>query len=233
MADDTAKLSGWARWPLNGLALVTALAANGLLFYALAWARTRPASPITPETDVPMIVSIAPIQASPVTRDPAPPPETQRQTPQPDLPPMARVEAVRPLEHLMRLSPAAADLQGMPLGLPQTVDLWRTQPLPTPDIQGPLSVERVDRVPVKTAGPGPAYPVWARRRGLEAVVTLRFVITTTGTVTDLKIHDITGHERFGKAALDAVSQWRFQPALKQGNPVACWRFQKIKFVRNP
>jgi TonB family protein len=223
------------RWSLNGLTLVMALAANGLLFYALVWARTRPASTLTRDTDVSLIVSIAPAQSSPVTGDPVSTPAAQRpaDVPQPDLPPLARVEAIRSLDHQIRPNPMAADLPGMTVALAQVVDLWRTQPLPTPDIQGPLSVERVDRIPVKTAGPGPTYPAWARRRGWEAVVILRFVITTTGAVTDLKIHNIAGHERFGKAALDAVSQWRFQPALKQGKPVACWRFQKINFVRDP
>lgn len=235
MTDEPAKLDNW---PLNGLTLLVALAANGLLFYALAWARSRPAPSFPQDIDIPRLVALAPVQSTPapsVPEDPAPSPAMQRPADlqQAEFPPITRVAIVDPLDHLMRLSPMATDLPGMTVTLPHAEDLWRAQALPAPEIQGPLSAERVDRMPVKTAGPAPLYPAWARQRGLEAVVTLRFVITTSGTVTDLKIHDITGHESFGRAALDAVSQWRFQPALKQGKAVACWRFQKINFVRNP
>ena len=36
-------------------------------------------------------------------------------------------------------------------------------------------------------------------------------------------------ERFGQEAIQAISRWRFSPAIKAGKPIPCWCFQKISF----
>jgi TonB family protein len=64
---------------------------------------------------------------------------------------------------------------------------------------------------------------------LEAVVTVRFIVTTEGTVEDVKIHEIDGDERFGAEAIRAISRWRFRPAIKAGKSIPCWCFQKVSF----
>jgi len=99
----------------------------------------------------------------------------------------------------------------------------------TGSIGEPLSALSVDVLPSRIAGPMPSYPHWARREKLEAVVTLRFIVTEEGNVKDINIREIQGNERFGTGAIQAISQWRFNPAIKAGKPVSCWCFQKISF----
>ncbi|MBN1972968.1 MAG: energy transducer TonB [Sedimentisphaerales bacterium] len=92
-----------------------------------------------------------------------------------------------------------------------------------------LSASQADISPIKTAGAVPQYPQWARRNKLEGTVILRFIVTEKGNIENINISEIDGDERFGTEALQAVSQWRFSPAIKAGKPVSCWCFQKINF----
>jgi TonB family protein len=92
-----------------------------------------------------------------------------------------------------------------------------------------LSVSEVDILPSKTSGPVPQYPKWAQRDKLEGTVTLRFIVTEQGNIEDINIHEIEGDERFGTEAVQAANKWHFSPAIKAGEPVSCWCFQKIDF----
>jgi protein TonB len=40
---------------------------------------------------------------------------------------------------------------------------------------------------------------------------------------------IRGHPELNAAAVAAVTQWRFQPAIVDGKPVATWRAIPVKF----
>jgi len=64
----------------------------------------------------------------------------------------------------------------------------------------------------------PVYPAELQQLGVEGNVIMKAVVSKDGTV----LHPIvinTVDARFAKAALDAVSQWRYQPALLNGQPV--------------
>jgi protein TonB len=65
--------------------------------------------------------------------------------------------------------------------------------------------------------PKPEYPHLARSVRAEGTVRLEAVISTDGTVRDLKV--VSGHPLLVKAALDAVARWRYQPTLLNGEPV--------------
>lgn len=65
--------------------------------------------------------------------------------------------------------------------------------------------------------PKPEYPALARMARLQGTVRLEAVISRDGTVEDLKV--LGGHPVFAKAALQAVSRWRYQPTLLNGEPV--------------
>ena len=217
------------------LALPTALLANALLFCVLAGARTTPSRARVPETkrvritvmDWPSLDSAA-AEAMPS---------------EPDLiaiavqeTSMVTTEAIT--EIATALSPRlpngteaiSSDLVGLPVLLPGLSDL---RSVPSPSATGftePLSLSGVDRVPKRIAGAFPRYPRWARNARLTGSVTLRFIITEAGTITNVNIHHIEGDERFGREAIRAVTAWRFDPATKRGEPVACWCFQKINFT---
>ncbi len=64
----------------------------------------------------------------------------------------------------------------------------------------------------------PVYPKELREQGITGEVVVSFIVDENGKVTSAEIFR-SSDPRFNKAALDAVSQWRFEPALKDGVPV--------------
>jgi len=65
--------------------------------------------------------------------------------------------------------------------------------------------------------PNPEYPPLAKMARITGVVRLEAIISRDGTIQDLKV--ISGHPLLVKAAIDAVSRWRYQPTLLNGEPV--------------
>jgi TonB family protein len=64
----------------------------------------------------------------------------------------------------------------------------------------------------------PAYPEAARQAGLQGDVTLRLEIGADGAVKDVRA--IAGDPELARAAIEAVSQWQYAPALLDGRPVS-------------
>ncbi len=92
-----------------------------------------------------------------------------------------------------------------------------------------VSLDEVDRLPVKVHHVQPLYPQWALEAGAEAEVTLSLVIGADGAVGRLAVERSSGYEDFDRAALQAVKMWRFAPALLRGRAIAVRAIQKIKF----
>ncbi len=63
----------------------------------------------------------------------------------------------------------------------------------------------------------PIYPPDARAMGLRGSVSLQITILKDGTVRDAKV--VEGNPILGRAATDAVRQWRYRPTLLNGKPV--------------
>ncbi len=83
---------------------------------------------------------------------------------------------------------------------------------------GAFEVSELDRVPTAVSRPPPVYPYSMRRNRISGSVTLLFVIDETGRVRDARVEDST-HREFERPALDAVRQWRFEPGVRDGEPV--------------
>jgi len=94
---------------------------------------------------------------------------------------------------------------------------------------GPLSLSQVDRSPEKTHSPLPTYPEGARLKGLEGVVELTFVVDREGNVRDVDVTRVEGDERFAEAAREAITRWKFKPALLDGKPVPVRCTQRMRF----
>jgi protein TonB len=74
-------------------------------------------------------------------------------------------------------------------------------------------------LPVRQAGnPRPAYPAFARERGLEGQVLLRVAVSAEGVVREVTVLRSSGYSSLDRAARDAVQAWRFQPAMIDGEP---------------
>ncbi len=66
---------------------------------------------------------------------------------------------------------------------------------------------------------GAQYPIAARERGIEGWVTLEFSITTTGAVSNAKVIDAKPGSVFNRAALRAISRWKYKPKIVEGKAV--------------
>jgi protein TonB len=66
----------------------------------------------------------------------------------------------------------------------------------------------------------PNYPELARKTGVKGPAVLQIIVQKDGTVGDIWILRSPARDLgFDEAAIAAVRQWRFQPALKDGTPV--------------
>ena len=65
----------------------------------------------------------------------------------------------------------------------------------------------------------PRYPRAAQRRNASGYVDLAFTVTTAGTVADVQVTDSKPGTLFDNAAVEAVEQWEFQPAMENGQPI--------------
>lgn len=89
------------------------------------------------------------------------------------------------------------------------------------DIQGGpnLGVAVSDSDPVPVVRVNPQYPPRAAERGTEGWVELRFSISASGTVQDAEVTKSHPGNVFDRAALRAVRRWKYNPKIKDGNPV--------------
>jgi protein TonB len=219
---------------LSCVAVVAAIGANVLMFCILAMARTTPSLTFPEEYEPVRIVSLdisAPADAEPAGQETIMdviqlgPEQTDTETPQP-----AAEMAASTFPHLAeRIQDVSFGLPGLPVSSSNVSLLSPARAAPIGGADKSVSAPKIDRLPSRIAGSPPRYPQWARRDDLEAVVTLRFIVTAEGTVEDVNIHETDGDERFGRDAIRAISQWRFSPAIRAGRPVSCWCFQKVNF----
>jgi protein TonB len=77
----------------------------------------------------------------------------------------------------------------------------------------------------------PKYPDLARKAGLQGTVILLAVIEKDGTVGEIEVVK-SPDQRWGfdLATIDAVKQWRYQPALMNGGPVAAYIQVMVEFT---
>ena len=76
----------------------------------------------------------------------------------------------------------------------------------------------------------PQYPMRAKQQGVEGWVELMFTITKMGTVTDIIVTAASSGTVFNRAAVQAVSKWKYNPKIEGGVTVDRPRVrQRIKF----
>lgn len=65
-----------------------------------------------------------------------------------------------------------------------------------------------------------------------AEVTVKFVISSSGNVTKAWIESTTDRQ-FNKPTLKVIYRWKFEPAIRNGKPVACLARVTIPFYSAP
>jgi TonB family protein len=85
---------------------------------------------------------------------------------------------------------------------------------------GPISVGGRVEIARLMAHPEPVYPPELQQQGVEATVRIRMVISREGVPLEPRVLNANEVDpRFAQAALDAVSQWRYQPTKLNEHPV--------------
>ena len=95
-------------------------------------------------------------------------------------------------------------------------------------LDGAFSLTEIDQKPRPVFQASPLYPADLRSKKLEGVVTVLFVVDPDGKVVRPQIEKST-HTSFEKPALDAVKQWKFEPAIRGGQRVNCKVRYPIRF----
>jgi protein TonB len=94
---------------------------------------------------------------------------------------------------------------------------------PSVDARGAMSGLNIsagsDRDTIPLVRVPPDYPARAVNRGIEGWVLVEFTITGTGSVKDAKVVDSKPATIFNDAALKAISRWRYNPKVENGQPV--------------
>lgn len=92
---------------------------------------------------------------------------------------------------------------------------------------GPIRIGGKIQPPRLLRNVQPQYPLLARETRTQGTVVLDCIIDTQGNVTQIKL--VSGHPLLVQAALDAVRQWKYQPTLLNGQPVAVEMLVNVKF----
>lgn len=92
-------------------------------------------------------------------------------------------------------------------------------PPPTPVAhKGPYRVGGKVQAPRLIRQVEPVYPPLARQARIQGDVVIDSVIDTQGRVTQMKV--VSGSPLLVESAIQALGQWRYQPTLLNGQPVA-------------
>lgn len=73
----------------------------------------------------------------------------------------------------------------------------------------------------------PLYPMEAKKKGIAGDVVVDAVVNASGTLTSVQV--LSGPTLLRQAALDAVAQWKYQPAMLDGKPTTEHVTITIKF----
>jgi len=92
--------------------------------------------------------------------------------------------------------------------------------MPTDDMKMPELVTKID----------PVYPSDARDAGVDGKVVVQAVIRENGTVGDVQVLTaIPGWPSLDRNAVEALRDWKYRPAMKDGYPVSVYTTVVIQF----
>lgn len=166
------------------------------------------------------VVVLQPVRFQP---PPEPPPE---QIPEPravEIPvPDPTPDELEPIRPALEMLPPLDDLD-----LDSVVWDVPTEP-PPPAPSGPILVGGEVARPRAIFTPEPRYTELARRARIEGLVILQLTLTKEGTVRDVEV--LRGLPMgLTEAAVDAVKQWRYEPALLNHKPVEVYMTVTVNY----
>ena len=164
----------------------------------------------------------APKNSPPLTRS-EPPAE------QPKKPSLGKVRLSAPVVSRAKNSPQSGDADpslGTSMPTPgveplSSLSAHTKQPVAPVEVGGDVKAARlVKSVP-------PVYPAVARTQRIGGNVSIDAVVETDGNVSTMKV--LSGPAILHRAALDAVKQWHYEPAMLNGKPTASHLTVTVQF----
>ncbi len=67
--------------------------------------------------------------------------------------------------------------------------------------------------------PAPEYPRLSKRAGEEGRVVMQVLVSERGVASRVELAKSSGYDRLDQAAINAVKQWQFEPARRQGKAI--------------
>lgn len=64
----------------------------------------------------------------------------------------------------------------------------------------------------------------------EGRVVLRVLVRADGTVGSVETAQSSGNQVLDRAAVEAATSWRFQPATRDGDPIDAWAIIPVRFT---
>lgn len=123
----------------------------------------------------------------------------------------------------MALNPSMGDV-GSGLNVDLSID---SKSLGTDDLI--FEIDDVEEIPRAIRRIQPNYPAVLKRKNVEGLVSLIFVIDTNGSVLSPTIERST-HVEFEEPALDAIRRWKFTPGKRGGEAVKVRVRLPLQFV---
>jgi len=111
--------------------------------------------------------------------------------------------------------------------IPELDKLWHRPPppqIPPPDFSKPM-----DTPPKATWRVSPEYPTLARMAQLEGTVYVAAYVDTAGMVIRTEVVQSV-HAVLDSAAVEAIRQWHFTPAMLMDKPIAVWVAIPVNFT---
>ncbi|MBF0422932.1 MAG: energy transducer TonB [Magnetococcales bacterium] len=212
-------------------------AQTGAVFRMIS--RPSPAVFVAPPSPEPSpVAEMAPVP-EPVTPVEPPPPDRPREVEKPPAIPtppskVRKVVRARKTPRQKQTPAAPPDREVVPEAMGDLPEATHFTPLPAAIVPREVNRETgLDRQPevgvAYASNPRPVYPVQARRMGQEGTVILSVEVTADGGVARVSIRTSSGYESLDRAAVEAVTQWRFTPAQRHGRRVAATVGVPIRF----
>ncbi|MFT3964816.1 MAG: TonB family protein [Sphingobium sp.] len=158
----------------------------------------------------------------------APPPPSEPEQPQ------TKPVVVAPRPIVRTPVPPVTMMQTTPDPTPQPVALPPAPPsavsAPPAPPAPPSIMQASDLGSRMVSGKPPRYPVESRRKHEQGTVVLMLILGVDGKVSSIAVNQSSGFARLDDAALDAVRKWRWEPIVRNGQPVMVKGLVEIPFV---
>jgi protein TonB len=98
----------------------------------------------------------------------------------------------------------------------------------TGDAAGTQQLPMIEKVALERMKP-PVYPPRCLRMGIEGLVKVRVLVGEDGVPQEITLARSSGESSLDEAAMEAVKDWVFKPAQRNGMPVRAWTIVPIEF----